>query len=392
MSLWTLLMFLLVASEPPSWRAPADATHVVPRLSHRTRGTFANLLYEGNNKALRGPNPTSACSDAQRTRALAVRTAGLFLLRDALFSQQDHPIERPACALMVPTNWISGAVDDALHGRVTAPVVAPALDDDGAWAALSSAEAMFAGFQASTTLHEWAIRDRAGATASERENIDNARGALHTLAAAAAVLIDASGKGPRAVAEAGAELVAASDRAYFGEGIRRDHVIPLFVENPSEHEIVDENKGLQIHGRPLDEAAIALTRELVYRRRLQDGPLAIERYDITRPQDVAHLLEVLAMLVPKGEAGHPVYVWVGGPLVAGTERVEDVHDGMPKLMAALAAADLAHDRIKVFARPVFQTKGHERADLESAIDRARSQGVLYGANMTGDALRSWMRW
>lgn len=385
-------MGMLLSGEPEGWRAPADALHVVPRLSHRTNKTFTNLRYEGNNRALRAPVPTSACSDAERTRALAARTAGLFVLRDALFSQQDHPIEQASCALMVPTNWVSGVVDDVLAGRTTAPVIAPAIDDDEAWAKLATPEVMFGGFQASASLHRWAIRGRAGVDAADLARITNAREATRTLAAAANTLLAAVPSGARAVADAGADLVAASDAAYFGADVRRDHVIPLFVENPSEHEIVDENKGLQIHGRVLDPAAVAMTREVVYRRRLQDGPLALERYDITKAAEVAHLVEVLTTLVPAGEAGHPIYVWVGGPLIAGTERVEDVHARMPELVAAIEAAPLAHDRITVFARPVFQTKGRTRAELATEIDRARTSGVLYGMNMTGDALRSWMRW
>ncbi len=388
-----LLAQLFAPSVPTLWHAPAGHEHVVPKLSARTTRTFSNLRYEGNNRALRAETaPSAPCADAERTRALASRTAGLFLLRDALFSQQDHPTTRPACALMLPPNWVSVAVHDAMADRVTQPVMAPDLEDDTAWAALETPAALFGGFPTSDALHHWATRERAGATDEARARTLHARTAVRTLAAAAEQMRSASAKGAPAVARVGAELIAASDRAYFTDPVRRDHVIPLFVEHPSEHEIIDEGKGLVVHGRELSPAAIELTRREVYRRRLLDGPMAIERYDITRESDVRRAIEVLEMLVPTGSTGHRVYVWVGGPLIAGTERVLDVHDRVPSFVDALGRADIELDRVTVFARPVFQSRGHDRDDLIPAIDRARAQGVLYGVNMNTSALRAMMGW
>lgn len=391
-----LLLALLTTTPAASdWRAPADHEHVVPRLSRRTSRVFSNLRYEGNNRALRTPleEPAARCADAEHTRSLAARTAGLFLLRDALFSQQDHPVQRPACALMLPPSWVTVAVDDAMAGRTTAPVQAPAVEDDEAWAKLETPAQLFGGFPSSETLHGWSTRARGDATEEDRRRIDNARQAVHTLAAAAERLRQATPQGAEAVARAGAEIIAESDRAYFGAKVRHDHVIPLFVENPSEHEIVDEGKGLVVHGRSLAPAAVELTRRAIYRRRLQDGAMAIERYDITEPSDVQRAIEVLEMLVPAGSGpGHRVYVWVGGPLIAGTERVQDVHDQMPGFVAALGAASIEMSRVTVFARPVFQSRGKRKEDLEAPVDRARGQGVLYGVNMNTAALRSMMEW
>lgn len=375
--------------------APANYEHFVPRLSRRTRHVFSNLRYEGNNRALRTPagEPADTCADAEHTRSLALRTAGLFVLRDALFSQQDHPVQRPSCALMLPPNWVTVAVDAAIEGTTPAPVVAPAPDDDAAWVALATPAALFGGFPTSDTLHAWATRSRADATPDDQARIDNARAAVHTLAAAANTLRTAVTRGPEAVAEVGGKLISQSDRDYFGAQARHDHVIPLFVEHPSEHEIVDEGKGLVVHGMSLSDRAIDLTRQHVYRARLLDGPMAIERYDITAKADVARAIRVLQMLVPKGETtGHHVYVWVGGPLIAGTERVVDVHDRMGEFVAALSAAQIEMSRVTVFARPVFQLKGKGRAQLDAAIDRARGQGVLYGANMNTGAVRKVMGW
>jgi hypothetical protein len=385
---------LLVTPGASDWKAPAEYEHVVSRLSGRTAQVFTNLRYEGNNRALRSAFEEQAdrCADAERTRALAARTAGLFVLRDALFSQQDHPVEQLPCALMLPPNWVTVAVDDAMGGRVTAPVRAPGIDDDAAWEALTAPEQLFGGFPTSETLHRWATKARASASVDDRRRIENARQAVHTLAAAGERLRMAVPEGPEAVARVGAEIIAASDREYFGDTARHDHVIPLFVENPSEHEVVDEGKGLVVHGRTLDPAAIELTRREVYLRRLQDGAAAIERYDITSEADVRRAIEVLELLAPEGSRGHHVYVWVGGPLIKGTERVVDVHDKMPAFVTALDDARIEMSRVTVFARPVFQAKGKKREDLEAAAARARTQGVLYGVNMISGSLRSMMGW
>lgn len=391
-----LLPLLLAAStfSAPDWQAPTDHEHFVPRLSRRTRHVFSNLRYEGNNRALRTPEDKaqSRCGDAERTRALARRTAGLFLLRDALFSQQDHPVLRPACALMLPPNWVTVAVHAALAGTKPEPVQAPPVDDDAAWGSLATPADLFGGFPSSDSLHRWATQSIAEASPANAKKIANARAAVHTLAAAATELRTAIDRGPEATARRGGELIAASDRAYFGD-TRHDFVIPLFVENPSEHEIVDEGKGLVVHGRSLDPRAVALTRTHVYQARLADGPMAIERYDITDPAAVTRAIEVLEELVPRGQTrGHHVYVWVGGPLIDGTERTEDVHDQMPKFVDAVRAANIEPSRVTVFARPVFQSKGRSREDLIAWIDRARDQGVLVGANMNSTAVRKKLGW
>ncbi|MEM9456880.1 MAG: hypothetical protein AAGF11_22065 [Myxococcota bacterium] len=390
-----LLASLTTAPTPTDWRAPAGYEHVVPRLGRRTRRVFSNLRYEGNNRALRTPfeQPAARCADAERTRALAARTAGLFVLRDALFSQQDHPVQQPACALMLPPNWVTVAVDDAMAGRTTAPVQAPAIQNDDAWVDLATPEQLFGGFPASQALHRWATRERTSANEEDQRRIDNARQAVRTLAGAAERLRQAAPGGPEAVAREGAEIITSSDREYFGARVRHEHVIPLFVENPSEHEIVDEGKGLVVHGRSLDPAAVALTRRAIYQRRLQDGAMALERYDITQPAEVQRAIEVLEMLVPEGSGrGHHVYVWVGGPLVAGTERVRDVYDQLPQFVTALDEANIEMSRVTVFGRPAFQSRGKNKQDLEAQVQRARAQGVLYGVNMITGALRSMMGW
>lgn len=384
-----------IAAPTSSWRAPRASEHVVPRASRFTREVFTNLRYEGNNRAMRGPfdpRASDGCEDARRYRNLAAGMAGFFVLRDALFSQQDHPIQHRACALMMPSNWVSAAVHDTLEGSPLRPVRAPALDDDTAWAAIRSARVMFGSFQPSATLFRWARRSQAHASRPTRAKIRNARHAVRILAADAQRLIAAADEGAAAVARVGAEIIAESDRMYFGAAIRRDHIIVLSVERPSAHEVVHEHKGLVVHGRTLRPEAIALAREAIYARRLRDGPIAIERYDITEPAEVDRAVAVLETLVPRGSTGHPVYVWVGGPLVEGTERVRPAYDALPAFLARLEDAPLETSRIRVFARPVFQTRGSTPADLKAFVRRLGTHGVLAGVNMKGEVLRAWMDW
>jgi len=229
--------------------APPRYAHLVLRVGGAPGRLFSNLRYESNNRSMRGdfdPRPASGCENARRQRSIASRIRGLFVLRDALFSQQDHPIEHRACAIMMPANWVTAAVADTMGGRSLQGLAAPALEDDAAWAALASPLAMFGSFQASDRLYEVATRARASAGPLDRARIENARYNVRALAAEARHLIDAAPGGAAAVARAGAERIARSDREYFTAGIRRDHVIVLAVEHPSDHERRDENKGLSI--------------------------------------------------------------------------------------------------------------------------------------------------
>ena len=54
--------------------------------------------------------------------------------------------------------------------------------------------------------------------------------------------INVSAKGPAAVAQLAAEIMIASDAAYFCADLRRSKLIPIFVENPTDFERT-EGKG-----------------------------------------------------------------------------------------------------------------------------------------------------
>jgi hypothetical protein len=375
------------------WVAPARYEHVVGRVGGRTGKVIANLRYEGNNRSIRGdfdPDPADGCRNADRYRALARRTRGLFVLRDALFSQQDHPTAHRGCALMMPANWVTAAVDDTLAGRPLRPLAPPATDDDAAWAAVATAADLFGSFPPSDALFEWATRARAVATPDDVARIANARANVRQLARHADYLLAAAGRGAAAVAEAGAECIAASDRDYFTPDLRRDKIIVLGVEHPNEHEIRDENKGIAIWNRTVDARALSLTRDAIYRRRLADGPIAIERYDLNLPAERRRVIEVLQMLVPRDSKGHEVYVWVGGPLPEGSERAEDASHLLPTFEAELAAADLARDRVVVDNRPSFRMKGHTAADFDAAVDAFAAAGRPLSVNLSPRALHDLM--
>jgi len=398
-SLFALAIFATFALALPTdaqrrdWVAPERYTHLVPRAGGTPARLFSNLRYESNNRSMRGdfdPRAESGCDNARRQRAIAARIRGLFVLRDALFSQQDHPVEHQACALMMPANWVTAAVADTMAGTTLRPVRAPAMTDDAAWAAIGSAAAMFGSFQSSDRLYETASRGPSGLDARERAETRNARHNVRALAAEARHLIEAAPRGARAVADAGAERIAASDRAYFTEALRREHVITLSVENPNEHERRDENKGFAIWGREVPAAALRLTRDCVLTRRLRDGPLALERYDLTVPAQRRRVIDVLEAIVPPGSTGHPVWIWVGGGIIEGTERVNDASHLLPTLNRELAAAAIAHERVIVFNRPSFRLRGHAD-ELEPTVDRFRTLGLPLSVNASSGALHRVFR-
>ena len=336
------------------------------------------------------PSPGSGCDNARRQRAIVSRIRGLFVLRDALYSQQDHPIEHRACAIMMPSNWVTAAVADTMAGTRLRGLRAPVMDDDAAWAAIATPAAMFGSFQPSQNLFETARRPRAEGDAGEQARTRNARHNVRALAAEARHLLRAAPDGAEAIARAGAARIAMSDREYFGERLRHDRVIVLSVENPSEHEREDENKGFSIWGRDVPAEALRLTRDAVLRARLDDGALALERYDLTIEADRRRAIEVLEAIVPAGSRGHRVWLWVGGGLIEGTERVTDVSHLLPAFRRELAAASIAHDRVTVFNRPSFRLRGHAD-EFEPTVDRFREMGLPLSVNAGSGALHRIFR-
>ena len=373
--------------------APARFAEVIPRLGFPYRRLYGNLTYEGNNPNMRGRRASSGLYHDQngavgagRWRRAAASVAGLFVLRDSLFSQQDHPLDHRAFAPMIPQNWVTAAVAEVLEGRTPRPLRAPALEDDAAWTALNTPGAMFGSFPASQRLHGWATRSRDGVDPVSLSRIENARHTVIALAEQARAMVDVAGEGPEAVARAGAEQISVTDRLYFTTELRRNHVIPIGVENPNRHEIEDEGKGLEIAGRTVPRQAIALARDAIYRRRLRDGDIAIERYDISQPAERRRGIAFLERLVPSVEGGatggHLVWLWVTGPQEANAHLGVDATAYFADFRAEAERASIDMSRVRFLSKPsVVLATGNRGPALAEQTERLRRLGLPISVNL-----------
>ncbi|KIG14970.1 hypothetical protein DB30_06159 [Enhygromyxa salina] len=359
--------------------APARYEGLVLRAALPIRARYANLVYEGNNKHFRAePDAAGLFRSGDETaadwRRFAAGVGGLVVLRDSLFSQQDHPVAQRPRALMMSPSWVTVAVAQTLANRpLTAPRSAP-IDDDAAWAG-TDINAYFGSFPVSERLFGDATRPLATADASARLQIQNARVSMQMLAAAAQAMIDAAPRGAEAVAQAGAEWIAASDRSYFGAELRRDKIIPIFVENPNEHELRDEGKGLGVWGWELAPQALAITRRVVYGRRLLDGALAVERYDLRFEAEQDRAIALLEELVPRDSSGHPLWLWVNG----GTDGHGKGDPAVPYIkdfQAKIAAANIEVSRVVLLSKPSVRPWGADgKQVLETEVDRYAKLGI-----------------
>lgn len=363
--------------------APQRYRHVVPRLSPPTGFRFRNLIYEANNMTLRGPRgenelyESTGTEIADRWRESSAGVRKVFALRDALFSQQDHPIDHDPVAVMMPPSWVTVAVAESMAGQTIQPVTAPPLDDDDAWAAIDTPAALFGSFPVSERLHEEATRPRT-VLAPERLRVTNARRTVRSLAADAQAMIAAAADGPEAVAAAGAERISLADRLYFGERLRREHMILISVENPNRHEIVEEAKGLTVHGRELPDEAVAIARRAIYRRRLADGDLAIERYDLTRRDERERAIAMLEAVIPQEGEAVPgearLWLWVHGGLDARGIGGRDAAAFIERFRGEVAEANVDVDRLDYLSKPHVRIGGQHVAAQLDAMAR-RYQGL-----------------
>jgi len=116
--------------------APQRYSGVVGRLTMRDWRRHRNLVYEGNNLDVRGermgdggPYRATGRETALRWREWASGVRGVFVLRDSLFSQQDHPVEQHGFAPMFGPNWITVIADRASRGAPLKLPELPALTD-----------------------------------------------------------------------------------------------------------------------------------------------------------------------------------------------------------------------------------------------------------------------
>ncbi len=381
--------------ETPLLDAPSRYEHLVLRAGLPVAARYRDLVYEGNNKSFRGPLQGGQGEEPGLYRAgeeaaldwrrWAAGVSGLVVLRDSLFSQQDHPVLQSPRALMMPPSWVSVAVAETMAGASLRAPIAPALEDDAAWAAPDSPAAMFGSFPPSERLFteaRLALDSDTGSGGSDSgpgsgqaQRTRNARRSIQMLAAPAQAMIDAAPGGAEQVAATGAEWIAASDRTYFGASLRETTVIPIFVENPNKHESRDEGKGMGVWGRDLPEAALNMARDAVYARRLLDGALAVERYDLREHGERARATHLLEALVPAGSSGHPLWLWVNGGS-DGHGKGEPAYPYLAEFRAALEAADIEMSRVRLLSKPSVRPRGDRaQAELDAVADLTRALGV-----------------
>ncbi len=369
-------------------RAEERFERLVPRASLNSWQRFENLVYEANNMEMRGPRAhdgkgpyaRSGREIAETWRRYARGVRGFFVLRDSLYSQQDHPYLNEPYAPLLPPNWVT-AVAHASTGEEASfePMALPELDDDAAWRAFETPEALFGELPPSDSLFETATaRFEGDEPAGATTRTDNARRTLHILNHDVKAMSAAVEAGPEAVAEVGAERIAASDRTYFGAEIRRRHIIPIFVENPDDHEL-DEGKGVDIPGREVSEEVLQTVFESIYRRRLADGDLAIERYDLSQPSQRARAIGVLEALIPQSDqtgsdktssGDAKIWLWVTGELDPHKKlRGEDARAYVESFRGELEQADVDTSRLELFSKPTVELP---RDGLEAAVERELS--------------------
>ena len=404
-----------IASQP-WWFGGTPQTATIPERYHRVvlrldpdcLNLEPSLRYEGNNLDVRGErNSNGLFQDdgstvARRWQQAAEGCAGVFVLRDSLWSQQDHVTRQRAFSPLLPPNWITAASLVATGSLAWQPVFSAPVDDDRAWNKLATPSDLFGSAPKSDSLFKAAIRPartkdkQPDSTAVQARN---ARTTLKFLGSAMNELHSAGRSGDAlAVARIGAEISCQSDCRYFTTHGRR-RVIPITVTNPSLHE-VGEGKGfiapehVDLHGA--SEIAKLVSKELL-QRRLNDGDIAIERYDISRSSERSKAIQILEDLIPihrKSAIESRIWLWVNGPLKQDRKlQGTDATRWVPEFQHEIQAASIDHGRLRLVSKPsVDLPKGPSRKDaLDRAIIRFKQMDLPLSLNMRTDAFRQVLR-
>ncbi len=348
----------------------AGFERVIPRVNYDDPVVAGDtIVYEANNTDMRGARvgdryEVTGAEVAARWGETAAAVDRLLVLRDSLFSQPDHPFLQPdVCSLMLAPNWITVA---AHHPDPVAPNT-PDPADDAAWVALSDAPAsVFGSFPSSSRMHELATSPLSG---PDEDLTRQSRANLIILSSFAEALLAKRSDGVDAVLEEGAAIISEGDLRYFGADLRRDSFIPILVANPGAAELA-EGKGAAVAGLDVAEAELDDLMVAILRRRLLDGDVAVERYDLSTERDQLRAVAMLEALIPAGEpSGATVWLWVNGRLDPERKlRGEGPLDYMDEFSARLDAADVAQARLRYVAKPVIDLPADgQRAALEAAI-------------------------
>ncbi len=375
---------------------------MVPRLTLRGEKRGKDMYHEGHNVEMRGKRTASSHTlfkqngqqIALNWRQMACGMKGFFVLRDSMFSQQDHPIANDdARALILPPAWVTKLAYKLKRGEPVANVSCAPMDDDDAWRVLLNGlgdRSVFGDFPESSSLNTalwlW-MKEKHDVTDRRARNARHTMCVMHEhIEALMKVGKDGDWK---AVIDAGAERIAWGDREYFGEDVRRDVIVPIFVESPDKKEI-GEGKGLLwpevAHGYKEGEDAeleeiLSYARRSIYGRRLEDGAMALERYDISDRSQREHVAKVLEELVPKGAEGEVLWVWVTGELEEGKKlKGEDAVTHLKVMKEELVRGDGVNmSRVKWLSKPAVhvnrKVKGRARHDtLLEEVKRHRAGG------------------
>ena len=367
--------------------------NVIPRADHTSDFLFDNLRYEGNNPEMRTAteNPERQLPTAEevagRWRTLIQITNGMFVLRDSLFSQQDHPFKHGSpCALMMPPNWITSAV----LVPNPAPMEPPPVDDEKAWQETrDDPSTVFGSFPPSEDLLNYASQLSTDQDPTLQNQIIAARSTIRLLGSFADELLRTRDEsGADAVIDRGAELIAAGDSVYFGDV--RGKAIPLMGVRPSEED-TNENKGFCIQGLQALEDACDKIIETVMRRRLVDGDLALQyryRYpfDLSSPTERLQAVTTLSRVIPPdAPPGGDVWLWIWGG------RDTDIYS-IDVFEEELQSEEIDLNRLKFYAKPASEIRGNSAAEqFESLIDSYDGYGVALSVNTDALGVSKWMQ-
>ena len=385
-----LLTLLTILLQSGGITVPTPYEHIVPRIYYPVGTLLKNLRYEGNNIEMRGQKDASGNYIggeivAARWRSAATNCKSIFVLRDSLYSQQDHPYRQTPYSLLLPPNWVASAAFLSDQNKtIILPTVFP-VDDDAKWGTIQTPQDLFGSFPISESLFKRVIKksDRLAQTTNARLTMIQ----LHHYAKQLAL---ASKEGAKHVLQVGAELICKSDCNYFGYSIRRNYIIPIFVENPNAKEET-EGKGTAPAHLNIAPNFIFKCTKAIYKRRLEDGDIAIERYDLSNAVDCARATSLVEALVPEGEQGTTkIWIWVTGPLHAkGKLTGKDAMPWVEKFKLRLEAANVNLQRIKLFSKPsVSLPSGATRSSVFNTQLRAfRDANMPMSINLSTKAIQ-----
>ncbi len=379
----------IYSPNPKILAAPEFYDIVIPRLEVYPKLLYNNLYYEGNNIIMRDLSGEPADSSegfiiSKNWRKLTENTKAAFVLRDALFSQQDHPYKFVPFALMLPANWITAAAEcdeDSLK-----PVTAPPVYDDNSWSKIKTPEEMFGSFPGSETLFKLATKqpDRLPDTIYTY----NARKTIRILAGYSKRLVEKRKTGIDAMIEEGADIIAGSDTLYFGEVNLRKHLIPIMVENPTQHEVF-EGKGIALEfNDTVHTEIISAIRKILYKRRLADSDIALERYDLSNPGERKRAINVLQELIPENSKGNNIWLWVTGKLLKNkTLQGEDASSYISQFKKEIEKAGINTSRLRFVNKPYVKLPNKDgEKSLRESTERLHELGLYESVNLNGEQL------